>query len=168
MRTPTIAAVLATVALVAACGDDGADPAPAADRAPATSTKSKAVRFAECMRSSGIDGFPDPDADGELTVDGVLNGSGLDPSDPAWKQALEACRDLQPAGFTGRRRTPEQESEGRRFARCVREQGVADFPDPTPGEPLIDTNRIPSTATPAGMDALDAAIAACRRFGPRQ
>ena len=61
----------------------------------------KAVKFAECMRDNGVSEFPDPDASGELTIDGVVNGSSLDPDGPAWKQAIGACKDLQPAGFTG-------------------------------------------------------------------
>ena len=59
------------------------------------------MKFAECMRENGISEFPDPDASGELTIDGVVNGSSLDPSGPAWKGAIAACEDLQPPGFTG-------------------------------------------------------------------
>ena len=91
--------------------------------------------------------FPDPDASGELTIDGVLNGSSLDPDAPAWKQAIAACKDLQPSGFTGAQATPEQQSASLKFAQCIREHGVTDFPDPINGEPLVDTNRIPSAAT---------------------
>ena len=68
--------------------------------------RDKAVRFAECMRENGVREFPDPDASGELTIDGVVNGSTLDPDSPAWKGAIGACKDLQPSGFTGHKRTP--------------------------------------------------------------
>jgi hypothetical protein len=108
-----------------------------------------------------VGGFPDPDASGELTIDGVLNGSSLDPSAPAWKEALSACRDLQPAGFTGGRRSTEQQDAALEFARCIRDNGVKDFPDPANGEPLVDTNRIPSAATSGGMSVLDAAMRTC-------
>lgn len=33
-----------------------------------------------------------------------------------------------------------------KFAQCMRDNGVKDFPDPVNGDPLIDTNRIPSAA----------------------
>ena len=59
------------------------------------------MKFAECMRDNGVSEFPDPDASGELTIDGVVNGSSLDPSTAAWKKAIGACKDLQPPGFTG-------------------------------------------------------------------
>jgi hypothetical protein len=122
----------------------------------------KAVKFAECMRENGVSEFPDPDASGRLTIDGVLNGSSLDPSSPAWKEAIGACKDLQPPGFTGDgERSGEEQDTALEFAQCIRENGVKDFPDPANGEPLVDTNRIPSAATEAGMSALNAAMQEC-------
>jgi hypothetical protein len=126
----------------------------------------KAVKFAECMRENGVSGFPDPDASGELTIDGVLNGSGLDPNAPAWKEAISACKDLQPPGFTGHTRSAEEQSAGLKFAQCIRENGVPDFPDPAPNAPLVDTNRIPSAATESGMSILNAAMQKCSDFSP--
>jgi hypothetical protein len=43
----------------------------------------------------------------------------------------------------------------------MRENGVDDFPDPVNGEPLVDTNRIPSSATDGGMSILNAAMRTC-------
>ena len=93
---------------------------------------------------------------------GVLNGSGLDSESAAWKQAISACKDLQPPGTLSSNRNPEQQAAGLEFARCMRENGVRDFPDPVNGEPLIDTNRIPSSEAKGGMTILNAAIAKCR------
>ena len=108
------------------------------------------MKFAECMRDNGVSEFPDPDASGELTIDGVVNGSSLDPSAAAWKKAIGACKDLQPAGFTGDEDASDEEQEARlEFAQCIRDNGVKDFPDPAKGEPLVDTNRIPSAASGA-------------------
>jgi hypothetical protein len=129
---------------------------------------SKAVRFAECMRDHGVAKFPDPDPNGELTIDGAVNGTGIDPDGAAWKQAIKACKDLQPAGFKGRKRTPEQQSQGLKFAQCIRKNGVPDFPDPVEGQPLVNTNLIPSTNTDAGMTALNAAMQKCSDLGPQQ
>ena len=38
---------------------------------------------------------------------------------------------------------------------------MPDFPDPAPDQPLVDTNRIPSSATDAGMTILNAAMQKC-------
>jgi hypothetical protein len=118
------------------------------------------VKFAQCMRDNGVKDFPDPDASGELTIE-VVNGSSLDPSSAAWDRAISACKDLEPPGFTGHKRSPEQQKAALKFAQCMRENGVKDFPDPDPDGPLVDTNRIPSAAKPGGMDALHAAMRKC-------
>jgi hypothetical protein len=116
------------------------------------------------MRDNGVREFPDPDASGQLTIDGVLNGSSLDPSTAAWKQAVSACKDLEPPGFTGHKRTAQQQEAALKFAQCIRENGVKDFPDPTPDGPLIDTDRIPSLAgkDPRSDPGLTAAMQKCR------
>jgi hypothetical protein len=53
-----------------------------------------------------------------------------------------------------------------KFAQCMRDNGVKDFPDPTPNGPLIDTNRIPSLAgkDPRTDPGLNAAMHRCRDF----
>jgi hypothetical protein len=121
----------------------------------------KAVKFAECMRNNGVSRFPDPDASGALTIDGVVNGSSVDPNSAAWKHAIGACKDLEPPGFTGTKVTPQQRTARLKFAQCMRENGVPDFPDPTSNGPLIDTNRIPSSNKPGGMTILNAAAHKC-------
>jgi hypothetical protein len=152
-------AALAIVVLIGAgCGgnDDGSGNTTAANQ-------EKAVKFAQCMRENGISQFPDPDASGQLTIDGVLNGSSIDPNSPTWNEAIAACKDLQPPGFTGNgERSADQQDAALKFAQCIRENGVTDFPDPAPGQPLVDTNRIPSASTAGGMSILNAAMQKCR------
>jgi hypothetical protein len=128
----------------------------------------KAVKFAECMRTNGVTGFPDPAASGSFTIDGVVNGSSLDPNSAAFKHALTACRSLEPQGFTGAKVTSQQLAARLKFAQCVRDNGVPDFPDPTQNGPLVDTNRIPSAATPGGMSSLNAAMHKCGSIYSRE
>jgi hypothetical protein len=125
-------------------------------------THEKAVKFAQCMRDNGVKEFPDPDASGEFTIESVINGSSLDPNSAAWKNAIDACKDLQPPGFTGHKRTPEQQKAALKFAQCMRDNGVKDFPDPDPDGPLIDTDRIPSAAGNGGIARINAAGEKCR------
>jgi hypothetical protein len=164
LRTLAVLALLAPVA--AGCSSGSAetgdtDTGPTSTSTPSATPRTKAVRFAECMRDKGVPEFPDPDASGELTIDAVVNGSSLDPSSAAWKGAIGACKDLQPSGFTGRKRSSDQQEAALEFAQCIRENGVQDFPDPAPGQPLVDTNRIPSTDGEGGMDVLNAAMRTC-------
>jgi hypothetical protein len=128
-----------------------------------TTNREQAVKFAECMRDHGVKEFPDPDASGDLTIDQIANGSSLDTSTAAFNQAISACKDLEPPGFTGAKRSPEQQKAALKFAQCMRDNGVKDFPDPTEDGPLIDTNRIPSLAgkDPRSEPTLNAAMHKC-------
>jgi hypothetical protein len=131
----------------------------------AATEQEKAVKFAQCMRRNGVSQFPDPGASGGFTIDQVANGSSLDTSAPAFTQAFSACKRLEPAGFTGGMRSSAQQSAALRFAQCIRDNGVKDFPDPINGQPLVDTNRIPSSNQPGGMSILNAAMHKCHSIG---
>ena len=122
-------AVLAMVTVIGAgCGSnapaetDAAGSSGAAGHKQATD-RDKAVKFAECMRANGVSDFPDPNASGEFVY-------GVSVSPAVFKQAVDACKDLQPPGTLSAKRSPEQQKEGLTFAQCIRENGVKDFPDP--------------------------------------
>jgi hypothetical protein len=158
-------ATLATLAvIVAGCGNGSAGTGNSTDTSGgnnAASIHEEALKFAECMRSHGVSAFPDPDTSGLFTIDGVVNGSSLNPNSPTFTRAIAACKNLEPPGFTGARVTAQQTTARLKFAQCVRQNGVPDFPDPTPNGPLVDTNRVPSAGTTAGMGALNAAMHKC-------
>ena len=150
-------AALAMVALLSAgCADAAAQTGNTT-----AATRAQGMKFADCMRKNGVREFPDPDASGQLTIDGIANGSAVDTNSTAFTQASSACRDLQPAGFTGAKRSPEQQQAAIKFAQCIRDNGVKDFPDPAPDGPMVDTNRIPSAAANGGMSTLNAAMQKC-------
>ncbi len=159
-----VAGLLAVVAVISA----GCSGAPAETGSSggdnAAANRQQAVKFAQCMRDNGVREFPDPDASGQLTIDGIANGSSVNPNSAAFKQAISACKDLEPSGFIGHKRSPEQQKAALKFAQCIRDNGVKDFPDPTLDGPLIDTNRIPSSGTQGGMSILNAAMQKCRDF----
>jgi hypothetical protein len=163
-RLPLAAlALIAVVVLTSACGSS----APARSGSGITvAAHEKALKFAECMRNNGVSAFPDPPASGALTIDGIANGSSLDPNSAAFTQAISACQELEPAGFMGQKVTPKQADARLKFAHCMRDHGVPDFPDPAPGGPLIDTNRIPSLAgkDPRTDSGFKAAAQTCQNF----
>lgn len=166
-RSFAAVALTAAVALISGCGSS----APAANNAgggggtaSTVAVVKQGVMFAECMRRHGIENFPDPTS-GKLTLDGIVNGSSLDPNSPTFTQALSACKSLEPAGFAGGKRSTHQQSAALKFARCIRANGVPDFPDPVNGQPLVDTNNIPSANQPGGKAALNAAMQKCSGLG---
>ena len=116
--------------------------------------RDKAVKFAECIRAHGVSDFPDPGAKNQFEY-------GVSVSPAVWRQATTACKDLQPPGTLSGKRTPKQQSASLRFAQCIRDHGVKDFPDPVNGDPVIDTTKIPSSNKPGGMTILNAATHKC-------
>ena len=144
-RTPPPLAVLAVIAiavLISACGSSA--PAATGSGGGGNNTAAnaqKAVKFAECMRSNGVSEFPDPGASGKFTIDGIANGSSLDPSTPAFKHAIAACKNLEPSGFMGHKRSAQEQEAALKFAQCIRANGVPDFPDPTANGPLVNVSN---------------------------
>jgi hypothetical protein len=153
--------VLAALAVVAVIGAGCSNGPAQTSTTSGSTTREQAMRFAACMRSNGVSEFPDPDASGALTIDEIANGSSVDVNSAAFVQAIGACKDLEPPGFTGQRRSTKEQEAALEFARCVRDNGVTDFPDPTPDGPLIDTNRIPSASDNGGLSVLNAAMQQC-------
>jgi hypothetical protein len=122
----------------------------------------RTVKFADCMRKNGVTEFPDPNASGDQEfVDAI---KALDPSSAVWKTAIGACKDLQPPGLLGGKASPQEMSARLKFAQCMRDNGVKDFPDPTQNGPLIDTTRIPSAAGRGARNipGFQAAMEKCR------
>jgi hypothetical protein len=166
MRTLRSLAALAMLALIsAACSNAAAETGTGSSGGnTAAATHEQAVKFAECMRANGVREFPDPDASGTLTIDGIANGSSLDTNSAAFKQAIAACKELQPPGFVGHKRTAQEQENALKFAQCIRDNGVKDFPDPTPDSPLIDTSRMPGEPAARNIPGLQAAMQKCRDF----
>jgi len=52
---------------------------------------SQGLKFSECMRSHGEPGFPDPAANGSITLP-----SGMNPESPQFQNAEKACQSLMP------------------------------------------------------------------------
>jgi hypothetical protein len=153
LRPPVLAMVALIAMISAGCGSNA--PSETGDAHTKVTDRDKAVKFAECIRAHGVSDFPDPDASNEFEY-------GVSVTPAVWTKVVDACKDLQPPGSLSAERNPEQEKEALTFARCVREHGIRDFPDPIDGEPLINTYRIPSSGTDGGMTVLNAAIQKCR------
>jgi hypothetical protein len=184
-RWAAIAAVM--IGILAACGGGGGDangdqvasldgstpqdstPDTASD-AP-TDPEEAALAFTKCMRDHGVD-LPDPQvtrsATGSKTGGGPIIATNVDPEDPAFAKAQEACEPLM-ANVRGELdNDPERQAEMKQqllaFAKCMRDHGI-DMPDPT-----FDANgnaQITGGPPPADRDskAFDDASKACAPDG---
>jgi hypothetical protein len=129
---PTLPFVVALLA--AGCGSSGKSPGVASITSATTTPQSGAVAFSDCMRSHGVPNFPDPPSPGSQARKPTLQQLGV--SDSQLSAAASACRRLVPAGSGGApQQTAQQQrtqvADGLSFARCMRDHGVARFPDPS-------------------------------------
>lgn len=114
-------AVVGCVLALSACGSSSKP------KSSVSSSNSKLVRYADCMRAHGVPNFPDP-LDGGFP----LRTSGINVSSPAFISAQKACAGLQPGGSAEPAPiTGEQLYEMAEKARCIRDHGFANFPDPS-------------------------------------
>ncbi|MFD0689839.1 hypothetical protein [Actinomadura fibrosa] len=88
------------------------------------------VKYAQCMRKNGLPDWPDP-------VDGTkfrMPKGKIDPKSPQFKAATQACAPLAPPGWDGKRQQdPAMQAQALKYARCMRQNGLAQFPDPQNG-----------------------------------
>jgi hypothetical protein len=114
------------------------------------------------MRAHGVPDFPDPGANGRIAIQGGP-GSDLDPQNPQFRAAQQACQSLQPTG------SPAQQAAGRatflRYSKCMRAHGIADFPDPN-SSGGIQIQGGPGSGLDPQSPQFQAADKACQHFLP--
>ena len=107
------------------------------------SLQQEAIAYAKCMRSNGVPNFPDPNAGGGFLFHA---SAGIDPSSPAFKAAQAKCRSSCRAAAPARPTpSPQTLAQFLKIARCMRQHGVSDFPDPrtsVPSNPFGSAARV--------------------------
>ncbi|MFJ8578355.1 hypothetical protein [Micromonospora sp. NPDC093277] len=135
MRKRLLAGILLPLVLVAAAAcsqaDDGAGVASVSGTAapsptPSLSELEQAIGYVRCMRANGVP-MPDPEVvDGNVRIGGGLNKDGVD--EDTLRNAEEACKQYRPVP------PPELATQklqlAREESRCMRANGVENFPDP--------------------------------------
>ncbi|MEN3310467.1 MAG: hypothetical protein V7603_6669 [Micromonosporaceae bacterium] len=157
--------MLALLLLVAACGkaDGGSQVATGGGHASASTSAAPGAqgdpfKFAQCMRDNGITNFPDPGAAGSVGGNGPPAGSTTEEV----TAATAKCKQYLPNGGEMPKTNPEELDRQRRFAQCMRANGVLDFPDPQGdgGSRSIPLDK-------ANSPAFKAAQAKCETLVPR-
>jgi hypothetical protein len=133
-------------------------------------TGEKMRRFASCMREHGID-MPDPEVDSEgrvrMQIGGGPNEGGTPPDREKFEAARKECQQYLPNGGEPPKMDPEQVEQARQFARCMRENGVPNFPDPqADGSVRIEAG--PGTGIEPNSQAFKDAQAKCEQYMPRR
>jgi hypothetical protein len=159
--------------LAAACGGSPSSTSSSGSSPGGGSANTHLLPFARCMRSHRVPNFPDPASDNKFP-----GAQHLGVSDPLYQAAMNACKHLLPNGGTGPSGTDlqQQRSALLPFARCMRSNGVANWPDPS-----IHTNATGAKAVVfdlVGIQGLDykgitspkvqSSVRQCQHFLPEQ
>ncbi|MFI0350435.1 hypothetical protein [Actinomadura sp. 9N407] len=155
MRRQALITLLLLPALaLGGCG--GEAPKKAAD------DNAKMREYAKCMRANGVD-MPDPSGDGRVEIRVTGGKSGEDKA----KAAEGKCRHLMPNGGKPPKADPKLAAKMRAMSKCMRENGVPNFPDPGPDGGIHIKGR---TSSGSGIDPQSStfkkAEKICQKDGP--
>jgi hypothetical protein len=140
MRNTILAvSVLAAGLILTGCGADepdaqvasgtGAQQSTAPSSAPASLSRDEmAVKFTQCLRENGLN-VPDPEP-GKGPMLKFDKNSGV--TQEQVQKAMEACQQYNPQAQGSA--NPQQAENGRKYAECMRKNGVEKFPDPKPDQ----------------------------------
>lgn len=166
-----IAALICAAMLLAACGSSSGNSSGSSASAgssgsgasQSTAESSKAAKFSQCMRANGVPDFPDPNANGQISLE-VTPGSDLDPNGSAYKGAIAKCQSLEPAGFgNSPGSSVANQNKLLKFVSCMRSNGVPNFPDPgSQGQMVISS----SSGIDPNSPAFKSAMQKCRSLLP--
>jgi len=149
-RTVAITAVLTIAAAVAGCGRSN-DPTASTAAGGAQAT---GLAYTTCMRSHGVQDFPDPNSSGNFDISATVG------SNPAFTAATHACQALSPGGQQAATVSAEKLATEVKWARCMRSHGVPGFPDPN------SSGQIDSAKFDPQSPAFKRASAACQYLQP--
>jgi hypothetical protein len=166
MRRSVPLVLLLALAGCAAGNDDGGGVATANGKTPAaTATTTPAaqedgLKFAQCMRENGLSWFEDPEPGAPGVRIDIPQGADKAKVDAA----MAACKRYLPNGGEPPKMDAQAMERARQVSKCMRENGVPDFPDPQPdGGLMIDSRKL---STGPGDPAFDAAEKVCALFRP--
>jgi hypothetical protein len=135
-----LVAVLVTSPVLAACGAHGTG-SPSAS--PSTMSDAQLLtlgrELAQCIRDHGVPGLPDPNVENGRLI--LPSGATDNIPDAQGNAAMAACQSVVnriPASALGDKGdasrapvTAADVAKMRQYAQCMRQHGLADFPDPT-------------------------------------
>ncbi|HEX6471983.1 MAG TPA: hypothetical protein VF069_23010 [Streptosporangiaceae bacterium] len=160
--TGVIVAIAAT-----GCSALGVDAKPSGTGAPAAHSSSPGPaayhQAAQCIRQHGVPNFPDPTQNPQTGRWDLPPGTRKPP--PNVMNACKALLDRLPetrGDESAAPLSPAEMAKARQWAQCMRQHGVADWPDPEPDGTFVVPQRL---ANGNLKRSLRPQLQTCRRYG---
>ncbi|MCF2533270.1 hypothetical protein [Yinghuangia soli] len=139
----------------------GGSASPSGSSGSGDSEEQKMLRHSQCMRENGVPDFPDPVMDGKGGA-GISLPEGTDIN--AVKKAEAACKKFAPGGGENKPINPEAAKRNREISKCMRENGVPNFPDPS-ADGTLQIEATPGSGMEPGNAAFEEASKKCNMLG---
>jgi len=171
MRFSRLFVGLTAVALLSACGAGGGpSPAPTAPKSPPRAGASVAVavdaaavflQVAQCFRAHGHPDYPDPVQGSDGSWGFPVTADRISVPDEC-ADILRQSKQMSPG--TAKTKPVVDLAQGRAFAKCMRDNGIADWPDPNPD----GTYTVPARLSDPGSENQwkPKATGPCKQFLP--
>jgi hypothetical protein len=134
---------------------------PSAGASTAAPSQGDGLKFAQCMRENGLPSFKDPDPDAKgfsIHIDKGMPKAKVD-------AAMKACRQFMPNGGEPPKLDPALTAKLREYSKCMRANGVPDFPDPSP-DGGIQLKAEPGSGLDPDSATFKKADEACSQYRP--
>jgi hypothetical protein len=165
-RMAALTAVLMGAALLAAaCGGSSTTGSSGASAQIPTlqSMTTKALAYAQCMRSHGITDFPDPTVQDSAARKGVgfSMPAGVDTNSTQFKSANKACQKQTGFGRPNPAVLQAMMTDALKFSACMRSHGITGYPDPVENGHGIQMGPGPDSNIDTSSPQFKAAQKAC-------
>lgn len=109
------------------------------------------------MRAHGVTDYPDSG-----NVLGAGPDSDLNPGNPTYQAAQQACQSLRPAVRLSPAQVAQDQADALKFSECMRQHGITKYPDPQPASDGND--RIDLSGIDLNSPQFQAAAQACKQY----
>jgi hypothetical protein len=141
LRRPTTAVLVAVTASLAIVACGGSSPKNSGSSANAATLRSEGLKFAACVRAHGVPDYPDPSTNGPGQIRATpnkmtVNGHTLSESPRLVQKAMQTCQKDAPEAKgppVSAAQLAKLKAGALAMAKCMRANGVPNFPDPTIG-----------------------------------
>jgi hypothetical protein len=162
LRTAVVVG-MAGASLLTGCGGGSGPPAGGGTASRNTDERAAFLAVSRCMREHGHSSFPDPVEDSQGHWNFPASGQNN-------QKAPAACEQIVRRAKSSNRNTGDRKqvsaadiAKARSFARCMREHGVSDFPDPDARGTFVMPARL---QPPSAARLLRGPERACRQYMP--
>lgn len=154
--------IACVVFAAAACGGSPSSSGSSSGPPTLQTLTARALDYAKCMRSHGIQNYPDPTVKDNAQVKGVgFNVPKGDKNLPRFNSAAKTCQAQTHFGSVSPAQMQAGMAKAVKYTDCMRSHGISNFPDPVEKDGGIQFGKTPGSGIDSNSARFKAAQSAC-------